>query len=109
MYKIAVLGARDTVMCFTALGLDTFPADTVEEGVKIFHTLTAGGGGDSYAVIYIEEKIAAALKSEIARFKDSPVPAIILIPGREGSLGIGQTALHAAVERAVGSDILKTS
>lgn len=35
-----------------------------------------------------------------------PKPAIILIPGREGPLGLGQTALKAAVERAVGSDIL---
>lgn len=46
------------------------------------------------------------LASEIDRFKDSPTPAIILIPGREGSLGLGKAALKAAVERAVGSDIL---
>ena len=40
------------------------------------------------------------------RYKDELRPAIILIPGREGPLGLGQTALKAAVERAVGSDIL---
>ena len=34
------------------------------------------------------------------------MPAIILIPGREGSLGIGKAALQDAVERAVGIDIL---
>ena len=40
------------------------------------------------------------------KFKDSPTPALILIPGREGSTGMGLTALRAAVERAVGTNIL---
>ena len=30
MYKIAVLGDRDSVMGFKALGLDVFPAETPE-------------------------------------------------------------------------------
>ena len=33
-------------------------------------------------------------------------PAVILIPGREGSLGIGTAGVHAAAEKAVGADIL---
>jgi V/A-type H+-transporting ATPase subunit F len=46
------------------------------------------------------------LENEINKYKDKPTPAIILIPGREGSLGLAQAALRASVERAVGSDIL---
>lgn len=42
----------------------------------------------------------------IDKFKDRPTPAVILIPGREGSMGLGQSALKAAVERAVGTNIL---
>ena len=61
---------------------------------------------EDYAIIYLEENLAAELQRDIDRYKDSPKPAIILIPGREGSLGLGQSALKAAVERAVGSDIL---
>ena len=34
------------------------------------------------------------------------IPAVSLIPGREGSLGLGQNALRSAVERAVGTNIL---
>ena len=45
-------------------------------------------------------------QAEIDRFKDSPSPAIIVIPGREGSSGLGLQALKAAVERAVGTNIL---
>ena len=40
------------------------------------------------------------------RYKDELRPAIILIPGREGSLGIGKENLQRAIERAVGADIL---
>ena len=56
--------------------------------------------------IYIEENFAVQIQTEIDKFKDSPTPAIILIPGREGSIGLGQSALRAAVERAVGTNIL---
>ena len=46
------------------------------------------------------------MEADIARFKDSLTPAIILIPGKEGSLGIGMRNIKQAVERAVGADIL---
>ena len=62
--------------------------------------------GSEYAIIYIEEKLAQQISHEIDKYKDSPTPAIILIPGRDGSLGLGQSALRAAVERAVGTNIL---
>jgi len=105
MLKIAVIGGRDTVMGFKALGLDTFPAESPSEAGKILRQLTRESE-EEYAIIYIEENFAAQLQSEIAKFKDSPSPAIILIPGREGSVGLGQQALLDAVERAVGTNIL---
>ena len=104
MLKIAVIGGRDTVMGFKALGLETFPAADAAEAGQILKSLTRGS--DEYAIIYIEEGLAAELSAEINKFKDSPTPAIILIPGREGSIGLGKSALKAAVERAVGTNIL---
>lgn len=104
MLKIAVIGGSDTVMGFKALGLETFPAANADEAGRILRTITRES--DDYAIIYIEETLAQELTQEIAKFKDSPTPAIILIPGREGSIGLGQTALRAAVERAVGTNIL---
>ena len=105
MLKIAVIGGRDTVMGFKALGLDTFPAETPTEAGRLLRQLTRESE-EEYAIIYIEENFAAQLHAEIDKFKDSPSPAIILIPGREGSIGLGQSALKAAVERAVGTNIL---
>ncbi len=104
MLKIAVIGGSDTVMGFKALGLETYPAADAAEAGQILRTLTKDS--DDYAIIYIEETLAQELGHEIDRFKDRPTPAVILIPGREGSIGLGQTALRAAVERAVGTNIL---
>jgi V/A-type H+-transporting ATPase subunit F len=106
MYKIAVMGAPDTVLGFKALGLDTFPVRGEQDAHTTLKMLTRPDQKDEYAIIYVEENLAQALEADIARFKDSPRPAIILIPGKDGSLGLGQSALQAAVERAVGANIL---
>ena len=91
-------------MGFKALGLDVFPVDSAEEARQTLRQITRGD--EEYAIIYVEENLVEPLRHEIDRFKDSPTPAIILIPGRDGSLGLGLSALNAAVERAVGTNIL---
>ena len=91
-------------MGFKALGLDVYPVDDLEEARRTLRDISRPEG--QYAILYVEENLAEGLRHEIDRFKDSPTPAIILIPGRDGSLGLGQTALQQAVERAVGTNIL---
>ena len=102
MYKIAVLGDRESVMGFKALGLEVCPAETVEEAKAALHRLAK----DNCAVVYLTEQYAAGMTAEVARYKDELTPAIILIPGKDGSLGIGMANVKSAVERAVGADIL---
>lgn len=102
MYKIGVLGDKDSVLGFKALGLDVYPAESVEEARHILHDLAK----QDYAIIYLTEQYAAGMQAEIDRYKDELTPAIILIPGKEGSLGIGMANVKRAVERAVGADIL---
>ncbi len=101
MYKIAVLGDRDSVMGFKVLGLDVFPADNPDDAKQTLHQLARG----TYAVVYVTEQLAVSMEAEIARYKDNLTPAIILIPGKEGSLGIGMANVSKAVERAIGADI----
>ena len=104
MLKIAVIGRSETVVGFKALGLDTFAVSDDEESLKALRHLTRECG--DYAIIYIEETFADALDAEIKKYKESPTPAIILIPGRDGSTGRGLNALNEAVEKAVGTNIL---
>lgn len=104
MFKIGVMGGPDTVIGFKALGLDTFPVESPEEAKRTMQKLT--NAESEYAIIYLEENLAENLRTEINRIKDKPTPAVILIPGRNGSIGLGQSALKAAVERAIGTNIL---
>lgn len=103
MYNIAVLGDRQSVIGFAALGLSVFPVENDGEAQETFRRLARS---DEYAIIYITEVLSRKLSQEIEKYKDSATPAVILIPDRNGSLGLGQSALQSAVERAVGADIL---
>ena len=104
MHKIGVLGGRETVMGFKALGLEVYPVENAEEARRTFRDVTSGE--NQLAILYVEENLAEGLQRDIDRCKDKPTPAVILIPGRDGSLGLGLSALNAAVERAVGTNIL---
>ena len=101
MYKIAVLGDRSSVLGFKALGLDVVFAEDAETGRHELHRLAK----ENCAVIYVTEQLAREMMADIARYKESVTPAVILIPGKGGSLGLGAAALQSAVERAVGADI----
>ena len=102
MYKIAVLGDAQSVQGFAALGLQVFPAETAEEARPVLHRLAR----EDTAIIYITEQLAAELTEELNRYRSAAVPAIILIPGKEGSLGLGMSQVKNTVERAVGADII---
>ena len=101
-YRIAVIGDWESVMGFRALGLDAYPASSPEEAREIIHKLAK----EDCAVIYLTEQLAVKLEDVIARYTDALRPAIILIPGKEGSLGVGKRSIQSAIERAVGADIL---
>ena len=101
-YQIAVLGDKDRVMGFKALGLTVFPAESVEQARATLHRIAK----EDFAVVYLTEQFAAQMEADIARYKDELTPAVILIPGKEGSLGMGMANIKKSVERAVGADIL---
>ena len=46
------------------------------------------------------------MDSEIQKYRERTVPAIIPIPGVTGNTGVGMKNVSRSVEQAVGSDIL---
>jgi V/A-type H+-transporting ATPase subunit F len=102
MHKIAVVGEKDSVLGFKAVGFDVFPASDREEASVVLARLADEG----YAVIYITEHTASKISDEIEKYRSSRFPAIILIPGTQGTLGIGINSVKKSVEKAVGADIL---
>ena len=106
MYKLAVLGERDGIYGFAALGLSVFPAETAEQGARLLRRLAEQEGDQQYAVIYVTESLAAQIEEEIDRYRSRRFPAVIPIPGVSGNTGAGMRAVKKSVEQAVGSDII---
>ena len=52
MPKIAVMGGRETVMGFKALGLDVYPVTDPDDAKSLFRKLAKPEA--DYAIIYIE-------------------------------------------------------
>lgn len=105
MFKAAVIGDRQSVLGFRALGLTVAAAETAQEAAQALHRLAKS----QHAVIYITEQLAAKIPEDVAAYLDLPQTAVIPIPSKDGVLGIGDAELHKAVERAVGADILRNS
>ena len=103
MYKIAAIGDRDSVLGFKALGLETVFAESGEEARTAIARLVT----ENCAVIYLTEQLAREIPQDIDRYTNALRPAIILIPGKTGSLGMGIENVNKTVEKAVGSNIFK--
>lgn len=102
MYKIGVVGDKDSVLAFKAIGIDVFPVSDLEEARKTVDTMAA----NKYGVIFITEQVAKDLEETIERYNREILPAIILIPSNQGSLNIGMKRISDNVEKAVGVNIL---
>jgi V/A-type H+-transporting ATPase subunit F len=102
--KIAVIGDKDSVLCFKAFGFDAYPASVgdAEDNRKLVGKLAREG----YGLIFITEQIAETISEAIERYDKAMTPAIILIPSSAGSLGLGLGRIRKNVEKAVGINIL---
>lgn len=102
MYKVGVVGDKDSVLAFKALGVDVNTVTDREEARRIVDTMARS----NYGVIFITEQIASLIPDTIERYDKEIIPAVILIPSNQGSLSIGMNRINENVEKAVGSNIL---
>lgn len=102
MYKVGVIGDQDSILGFMALGIDIFPAHDSDEIRQTINRLA----GEGYAIIYITETASLLATDTIKRYKDRNLPAIIVIAGSQGSMGIGMAEIRESAKRAIGADIL---
>ena len=101
-YKIGVIGDRESVIGFMAVGFTVVAAETAEEASRALGRMAE----ENYAILFITERFAKEIPDAIAAYKDLPLPSVITIPGKEGATGYGLANIKKSVERAVGADIL---
>lgn len=103
MYRIAVIGDFESTLGFKALGFEVHDAPDPNAARTLLDMLSREG----FAIIYLTEQLAQHLQADIQKYQTRFSPAIILIPGASGTLGIGQGQIRTLVEKAVGMDIFK--
>ena len=101
MHKIGVVGDKDSILAFKALGVDVYPVVSKEEARKTIDTLA----NENYGIIFVTEQVAALVEETVERYNRELLPAIILIPNHQGSSGIGIQKINDYVEKAIGSNI----
>ncbi len=111
-YRIAIIGPTDVISGFRAFGVDTFPAERGGELVEVLGRIRResvdGGETGTYAVVIaIESLVGEVSRDEWERATRGVLPAVVILPGIEGSTGQGLRTLRKLAERAVGSDILQ--
>ena len=101
MYKLAVIGDKDSVLCFKALGVEVYTAVDGDDAKKLVKDLAE----KNFGVIFITEALAKQIPETIDKYRSQMTPAIILIPSNKGSLNIGMADINKSVEKAVGANI----
>lgn len=113
-YQIAIVGNKDTILGFKALGLHTFDANTVDKALSVITSLKSeqivdeetGESKPVYAIVFVTEDLAMNIpRDEYKKLSQSAMPAIIPVPGSKGATGYGIKRISQMVEQAVGSDI----
>ncbi len=112
-YKISIVGTRETIIGFKALGLEPVYVTEPAEAVESLYTLKRerveheGESRNKYAIVFIMEDLMSEITDDdYKKLTADPLPAIIPLPSHLGSSGYGLKKLKTIVEKAVGMDIL---
>jgi V/A-type H+-transporting ATPase subunit F len=103
--KIAVLGDTDFVMPFSALGMDTYPADQTQQVTEAAKKIVE----DKYALVVVSEDKLKAAQEVFAAYENSPAPCIIAVPFTTESKGLATETLGKVLKMATGINILQNS
>ena len=102
MYKIALMGNRETIIGFKLLGVFIFPINKKEESVEILNKLVK----EKYAVIFVTEEIGCQIIEEIEILQKTSFTSITIIPSKSEKKYLGLKILRNNIEKAIGTDIL---
>lgn len=109
-YELAIIGPKEVILGFKAIGLHTEFAQDSETCIEKLWTLKEEKVNEQpkYAIIFILESHAKKFDTDdYKKLTQDALPAIIALPGPEGSTGFGIERLGQIVEKAIGSNILK--
>ena len=100
--KIAVIGDKDSVLAFKAVGVEVYDATTAEQAASLIKKLSQ----EQYAVLFVAESLAELIPDTLAKAKLQTYPAVVPIPTTATPSGFGLQGIKSDVEKAIGVDII---
>jgi vacuolar-type H+-ATPase subunit F/Vma7 len=112
IYKTAIVGPKEEVLVFSALGVRSFFANTPDKAREILFELKknmsedVSNNAEKFAIIFVMEELLAGIAPEdYEKISSGALPSVISLPGNRGTTGYGNEKIRRIVEKAVGSDI----
>jgi len=99
---IAVIGDTESITGYKAAGVRTVAISSSAETGAAVKKLAE----DKCPVIFVTEQALEGVEYLLDSYSEQGSPAIIPIPGRCGTTGVGMQNLSKNVERALGTNIL---
>ena len=105
--KVAIIGNENTVLPLKSLGIEIFNIATEKDGAEILTRIrNTDNENDNYAVVFITSDWYKKLETEITKFKNKILPAIISLPSPAEKQGATLAGLEKMMERAIGSKLI---
>ena len=98
--RIAVIGERDTILPFRALGLEIVPMNPDEKVNELVEKLLK----EKVRIIFFTPDLFPHLQPIMERTRKSPVPCFIALPTAKVEITIER--LRRLVAKAIGADLL---
>ena len=102
MSEIAMIGDRDSILGFKALGVTIFPVKNKEESAEALREVVK----QEYKVAFVTEQMALSPEEISVIIGGKTFPVVTMIPSNRGSTGFARQRLQMLVRRAAGADVL---
>jgi V/A-type H+-transporting ATPase subunit F len=97
-----MVGDRDSIVGFKALGVAVFPVNTKNESAEALQEIIR----QEYKVAFITEQMAPSPEEIADMIGDRTFPVVTMVPSNRGSTGVAMERLQALVRKAAGADVL---
>ena len=99
--KIAIIGDKDLVEGFAAVGVYQFsPQDTREAILQCLEGIIK----NNFSICFILEKYAQKIKEKIKELEQATYPAMVILPDYRGDFDLTSEFLRKTVARATGTE-----
>ena len=102
--KMAIIGDGDSVLAFTAGGVEAFTADSTEAAKELLKKLAK-----DYKIIFITDVIAKEIDEQIRKYVSSPYPIRISLPSKTAATATEWKVLNYQWIRLSGSIYFSTT